>query len=170
MFIDSHAHAYRERPPVYGMSSPEEILARYDEAGIEKGALLPIVNPEIYLPQSNEEILEICRAYPDRFFPFCNIDPRGMTNSPSAPLGDWLRHYRDRGCKGIGEVMPNLPFSDPRCQNLFRHVQDVGFPLIFDISDRIGDHSVKLDDLIENPFLITVDQQIPVLTTHRIDS
>ena len=35
--------------------------------------------------------------------------------------------------------MPNLPFEDPRCQNLFKHVEDVSFPLIFDITDRIGE-------------------------------
>ena len=34
--------------------------------------------------------------------------------------------------------MPNLPFMHPLVQNLFRHVETIGFPLIFDISDRIG--------------------------------
>ena len=37
----------------------EELIARYDEAGIEKGAVLPIVSPEIYLPQANEDILDM---------------------------------------------------------------------------------------------------------------
>jgi len=142
MFIDIHAHAYREVcPPADGVTTfatPEEVLKRYDEIGIEKGVLLPLIGPEVYLPQSNEDILDMCENSGGQLIPFCNIDPRGMTNSPAAPLGDWLRHYRDRGCRGIGEVMPNLPFEDPRCQNLFKHVEDVGFPLIFDISDRIG--------------------------------
>lgn len=142
MFIDIHVHAYRaECPPADGQTqfaTPEQVLRRYDELGIEKGVLLPLIGPEVYLPQSNEEILDMCARSGGRLIPFCNLDPRGMTNSPDAPLGKWLRHYRDRGCKGIGEVMPNLPYLDPRCQNLFRHVEEVGFPLIFDIADRIG--------------------------------
>jgi predicted TIM-barrel fold metal-dependent hydrolase len=122
------------------------VIERYDGIGIEKGVLLPLIGPEVYLPQSNEDILDMCENSGGRLIPFCNIDPRGMTNSPDAPFGKWLRHYRDRGCRGIGEVMPNLPFGDPRCQNLFRHVEDVGFPLIFDISDRIGGDYGFYDD------------------------
>jgi len=150
MFIDIHAHAYRKECPSAvtknRFATPEEVIQRYDEIGIEKGVLLPIIGPEIYLPQSNEDIIDMCEAAGGRFVPFCNIDPRGMTNSPDAPLGNWLRHYRDRGCKGIGEVMPNLPFEDLRCQNLFKHVEDVGFPLIFDISTRIGSGYGLYDD------------------------
>ncbi len=91
MFIDVHGHAYRDPypgpdgKPVF--CRPEQLLARYDELGVEKGALLPIVNPEVYLPQSNEEILTIAREHPDRFIPYCNIDPRAVTNSSDAPLG-----------------------------------------------------------------------------------
>jgi len=150
MFIDIHVHAYRkECPPAAGripFATPEQVLKRYDEIGIEKGVLLPLIGPEVYLPQSNEDIIDMCERSGGRLIPFCNIDPRGMTNSPDAPLGDWLRHYRDRGCRGIGEVMPNLPFEDPRCQNLFKHVQDVGFPFIFDIADKIGGTYGYYDD------------------------
>ena len=140
MFIDIHAHAYKNGcAPLGGkpwFSTPEQLLKRHDELGIEKAVLLPLVNAEVYLPQSNEEILEIVKTWPDRFIPFCNIDPRAISNSPEAPLGDLMRYYRDLGCRGIGEVMPHLPFLDPRVQNLFKHAQDVGFPLIFDISAR----------------------------------
>jgi len=40
------------------------VIERYDAAGIEKGALLPVVSPEIYLPQANEDILEMVEHYP----------------------------------------------------------------------------------------------------------
>ncbi|HJN16260.1 MAG TPA: hypothetical protein QGH10_12235, partial [Armatimonadota bacterium] len=82
MFIDCHCHAYRILPPVYSFSTPEQVIERFDAEGIERGALLPIVSPEIYLPQANEDILEMVEQYPDRFFAFCNIDPRSITNSP----------------------------------------------------------------------------------------
>jgi predicted TIM-barrel fold metal-dependent hydrolase len=146
MFIDIHAHAYRKRPPFIPFCNADEVLRRYDEVGIEKGALLPIVSPEIYIPQSNEDILEMAANHPDRFIPFCNIDPRALTNSADAPLDRLLRHYKDLGCKGVGEVMPNLPMMHPLVQNLFRHAQDVGLPVIFDGSDQLtGDFGLQDD-------------------------
>ena len=61
MFIDIHAHAYREGCPLADgitlFPTPAEVLRRYDEIGIEKGMLLPLIGPEVYLPQSNEDIL-----------------------------------------------------------------------------------------------------------------
>jgi len=147
MFIDIHAHAYRKRPPgVCNFCTAEEVLQRYDALGIEKGALLPIVSPEIYLPQANEDILEMAEQHPDRLIPFCNIDPRALTNSADAPLDRLLRHYRDLGCKGIGEVMPNLPVMHPMVQNLFKHAQDVGLPVIFDGSDQLTGDFGLYDD------------------------
>lgn len=147
MIIDSHAHAYRRPVPfVVQFPTAEQVLERYDKAGIAKGVLLPVVSPEIYLPQANEDILDMAEQYPDRFVPFCNIDPRALTNSCDAPLGDLLRYYRDKGCKGVGEVMPNLPMAHPMVQNLFKHAQDVGLPVTFDGSDRTwGDFGLQDD-------------------------
>ena len=52
MFIDIHAHAYRKPVPfVVKFCTVEELIKRYDELGIE-GSTLPIVSPEIYLPQA----------------------------------------------------------------------------------------------------------------------
>ena len=150
MFIDIHAHAYRlECPPYTGgawFHTAEILLERYDHCGVEKGCLLPLVNAEVYFPQTNEDILEIAATWPDRFVPFCNIDPRVLTNTSDAPLGGVLSHYKERGCKGVGEVMPHLPFLDPRVRNLFRHCQEQEMPLIFDISARkTGDYGLYDD-------------------------
>ena len=145
MFIDIHVHVTRlpgpTRPgasePVF--ATPDQLIARYDAIGVEKAILLPLVHPEcMHMCQSNEEIVEIAERYPDRFVPFCNIDPRAMSDSHDAPLGHLLRHYQAQGCRGIGEVCANLPFLDPRVQNLFRHVEEVGFPLTFHVAARIG--------------------------------
>ena len=147
MFIDIHAHAYRKPVPfVTSFPTAEQVIERYDKAGIEKGVLLPIVSPEIYLPQANEDILDMAAQYHDRLIPFCNIDPRALTNSADAPLDRLLRYYRDQGCKGLGEVMLNVPVMDPMVQNLFKHAQDVGFPVTFDGSDQVGGDFGLYDD------------------------
>lgn len=133
MFIDIHAHAYW-KPVPFGakFGTPEQIIEFYDEYDIEKGVLLPVVNCEIYFPQTNEDILDMAEKYPDRFIPYCNIDPRAMSNSPEAELDKVLQYYKDRGCKGVGEIMPNLEVMDPMVQNLFRCAEKVGLPVVFD--------------------------------------
>lgn len=133
MFIDIHAHAYRRTVPfVCRFCSVDELLKRYDEAGIEKGFLMPIVSPEVYFPQANEDILDMCTAHPDRLIPFCNIDPRCLSNSDKAPLDKVLRYYKDLGCRGVGEIMPNMPMRHPMVQNLFACAEAVGLPVTTD--------------------------------------
>ena len=136
MFIDIHAHAYLfDSPPQDGVTqfcTVDEVLARYDELGIEKGILLPLIGPETYLPQSNQEILEICRLHPDRFIPFFNIDPRGIKNTEFTDFSPWINWFKEHGCLGVGEFMPNMYFRDPRVWNLFRQFEAAGLPVIFD--------------------------------------
>lgn len=147
MFIDVHGHAYRLPCPFPGrFATTEELLAVYDREGIDKACIQPLIGPETYLPQSNDDVIEMAERYPDRIIAFCNVDPRALTNSVHAPFGDLLRYYRDRGVKGFGEFMPNLPFLDPLVQNLLGHVQDVGFPLCFDMRTTIGGGYGLYDD------------------------
>lgn len=131
MFIDIHAHAYRVKP-YFLFCTPEHLKEQYDRLDIDMGVLLPVVSPEIYQPQTVEDILEICERYPDRFIPYCNVDPRALTNSPNAPLDKLLQYYKDKGCKGVGEVMPHLPLLDPMVQNLFACTEKVGLPIVYD--------------------------------------
>lgn len=139
MFIDIHAHAYRYHQNfVCAFCSAEELVARYDELGIAMGVVQPIVNPEIYLPQSNEDILDMAAKYPDRLIPFCNIDPRALNNSPYTNFSDLMKYYKDRGCKGIGEVMPNMRMDDPLLQNLFYHAEKAGLSVTIDGAVQIG--------------------------------
>ncbi|MBI2297696.1 MAG: amidohydrolase family protein [Armatimonadetes bacterium] len=143
MFIDIHGHVQKRPGVLRGakpcFASPEQLIARHDAVGIEQGVLLPLIHAECnYVIQGNEEVLEIAETHPGRFIPFCNVEPRMMSNSTDAPLGDLMRHYRDQGCRGLGEVCANLPFLDPLLQNLFRHAQEVGLPVTFHVAHRIG--------------------------------
>ena len=138
-YIDIHAHAFRKPVPfVTHFHTPAQLAAEYDKFGIEAGFLLPVVNSEIYLPQANEDILDMAEAYPKRFFPFCNIDPRALINRADAQLDKVIEYYKNLGCLGIGEIMPNLSFDDERVQNLFACAEKVGMPVTTDGSDRIG--------------------------------
>lgn len=149
MIIDIHAHCYlhpAKLPAIPKFLTPEQLIEQYDRLGIDKGVLLPVVNPEIYLPQSVDEILDVCDRYPDRFIPYCNIDPRALTNSDKAPLDAALEYYKNKGCRGVGEVMPNLPLMHPMVQNLFSAAEKVGLPIVYDGSDQLEGDFGLYDD------------------------
>lgn len=45
MFIDIHSHCYKNPLPfVTPFANPEELIALYDEMGVDKAVLLPVVN------------------------------------------------------------------------------------------------------------------------------
>ncbi|HCU34416.1 MAG TPA: hypothetical protein DGT21_02910 [Armatimonadetes bacterium] len=144
MFIDMHIHIaaisdIAWAPGTTGPASPEQFIEMYDEVGIAKGVMLPLAIPECnYLTQSNEDILMIARKYPDRFIPFCNIDPRLLRNSPDVDLSFVINHYKDKGCRGIGEMTANLWWDDPRVTNLLDHAEKCEMPLIFHIAHQEG--------------------------------
>ena len=143
MFIDCHAHVL-EVPscphPANGLqliSTPEDLLPIYDKVGIEKAIMLPIGSADsTCFVQSNEEILRIASKYPDRFIPFCNVDPRSLCNSPDADLEYVLKYYKDKGCKGVGEVTANLDMDDARVQNLFDAADKCEIALTFHLSPQ----------------------------------
>ena len=146
MFIDIHAHAFRKKTPIWNFCSPKELLADYDKLKIDMGVLLPIVSPEIYFPQAVEDILEMCDDHPDRFIPYCNVDPRAITNSSKAPLEQALQYYKELGCKGIGEVMPSMQLVDPMVQNLFECAEKVDMPIVYDGTAQLkGDFGIYDD-------------------------
>ncbi|MCM8757349.1 MAG: amidohydrolase family protein [Candidatus Omnitrophica bacterium] len=141
MFIDIHVHTRTKLiPGVQPYATPEQLIARYDHIGVEKAVILPGgISPECAaVPQSVLELPDICARFPGRFIPFCNVDPRALTNSETAPLDKLLTFYKEHGYKGVGEVTCNLPFLHPLVQNLFRHVEEVGLPLTFHIAPQIG--------------------------------
>lgn len=170
MFIDIHAHSsYFPLPKratgEQAFATPQQLIEIYDEVGIEKAVLLPIIHPETtYGPQSNQEVIHIiCKKWPDRFIPFCNIDPRAMTNSPKADLDSYVEFYKNEGCKGVGEMCSNLAFDDPRTENLFKAVEAGGIPLLFHMATTMDGGDYGLYDEPGMPLLEKALQKFPKL-------
>jgi uncharacterized protein len=141
MIIDIHAHAFAFEQRVKCclnndfFPTARELIKRMDKLGIDKAVILPLVGAETPTePQSIGEVLYICGQYPDRFIPFCCIDPR-------LPLPDnkitvtlftgILDDYKRLGCKGFGEFIPRLPWNDRRVEMLLEACGEIGFPVIF---------------------------------------
>jgi len=151
MFIDIHVHT-STNPLIWEgkprFATPEQLIARYDKLGIEKGVILPSVSPECaYQLRPNEEMISVCQKYPDRFIPFCNVDPRQLSNSPLAELVKLLSYYKDKGCKGVGEVTANLPFTNSMVQNLFKAAEEMRMPLTFHIAPQLGNFYGLYDEV-----------------------
>lgn len=153
MFIDIHTHTAEERysgiTRLNGSSypSPEQLIAMLDTAGIEKAVILSSVSPEYrYTLVPSEETLRIANRYPDRLIPFCNIDPRFLTNSTEADFTHLLEAYKSLGCRGIGEYIPNIPLDDPLNMNFFHYVEESGLPLTFHLSAQQGGNYGCIDE------------------------
>ena len=143
MLIDIHVHArtfdFPERNVSGGgrYATPAEIMANLKPKGVRAACVFSRVNPEVgWFLQSVEETLLMAEKHPDFIIPFMNIDPRQCLNTPDADLGYLMDHYLERGCKGIGEVCANLPWDDPRMENLFGHAQDRELSLTFHIAPK----------------------------------
>lgn len=158
-FIDIHGHCVQEHFVPYQnrkgdgvcrhqISNPEEMLEFYDRHGVEKGVLLPLCNAENTMQsQSNEEVLNIAKLHPGRFIPFCNVDPRNLCNNAfTSRYLDTLKWYRDKGCKGLGEMCCNLHFLDPRVQALLSAAEEVGFPVTFHMAPFMDNNYGLVDE------------------------
>ena len=140
MLIDVHQHIGRLQWPPNDPLTPRILVELMDQWGVARGCVLGLSDtPEgPYLDSSTNEVIAACAEFPDRLIPFCLIDPRFGDNSPDMDFRPLLDEYRDRGCKGIGEFLPNLYTDDPRCVNLYRQCGEVGLPVLFDMNSRIG--------------------------------
>lgn len=172
-FIDIHGHCVQEHfiPYFKGygpagwhqISDPKEMIEFYDKHGVEKGVILPLCNAENAMQsQSNEEVLNIAKMYPGRFIPFCNIDPRNYVNNITSPFINGFKWYRDKGCKGIGELCCNLSILDGRLQAMFKAAEEVGFSVTFHMAPFRG-NNYGIVDLPGMPGLETCLQRFPKL-------
>ncbi len=167
--LDIHVHTCKPRHPKVTRAngtrypSPQQLIEMMDAAGIDMAAVMTTPSPECrYTVVTPEETLEICAMYPKRLIPFCNLDPRFVSNSPKASFRPLLEAYKEMGCKGVGEYVPNLYFDDPLNMNFFRQVEEAGLPLTFHIAPQIGGCYGCVDD-VGLPRLETVLKAFPKL-------
>ncbi|MDH7567979.1 MAG: amidohydrolase family protein [Armatimonadota bacterium] len=151
MIIDIHTHSIMLNDPrqrrISRWTSPEELLSMWDALGIDRGVVLPLVHHEIgAILQTSENVLDMYARWPDRIIPFCNLDARWNHNRADADFTPVLEHYKELGCKGVGEFVSNLPWDDDRVLNLLSHVEKAGLPLLFHVASRDRGQYGVIDD------------------------
>lgn len=151
--IDIHVHCALEKevPRFWGdnedFTTPDELFKMYDELGVEKALQLPCIASEHTThPLTNQEAYHLVEQYPDKFYWFCNIDPRWGRNSADTDMSQYITYYKARGARGIGEITSNMYFDDPMVWNLFRHAERHNMPILFHIGNMGGDYGL-VDEL-----------------------
>jgi len=152
MLIDIHTHvtptATVTRPNGRTYCTPEQLLEKLDESKIDKAVLLPAISPEYaHRRVTPEDVIEIAARHPERFIPFCNLDPRMVRNSPDADFMPLLEYYKKAGCRGVGEITANMPFDDAMVWNMLGQCEKAGMPLTFHIGPRAGGCYGLIDEL-----------------------
>jgi len=133
MIIDAHMHIGKlyvgERP-----LRPSMLLRFMDAHGIDRAALLPIESPEeTHYYVTTDYVLRICRRYPDRFIPFCCVDPRHGSGNSVEIARRKLAEYACRGCRGYGEAMTGLFIDDPRLMGIYEACGELGLVVTYHI-------------------------------------
>ncbi len=118
--------------------TPSYVLKFMDRNGIEKAILLPIENPEAtFYYVTTDYVLDVCKRHPDRFIPFCNVDPRrGFGYTGAHNRNDFYRiikEYKEKGCRGLGEVLAGMRVDDPALQTIYEVCGKLKMPIIFDL-------------------------------------
>ncbi len=74
----------------------DKLLARMDELHIDRAVLLPMVSPEsCFEVIPTREVLAVASRHPDRFIPFCNLDPRNNGNQPDTDFSyAFVKRYK----------------------------------------------------------------------------
>lgn len=144
MLIDVHVHTDYPfgpftRPDGTRHPSPDELIAMMDQAGIDMAVMMARAQPESAIDRSlPETMIEIAERYPSRLIPFCSLDPREINNDATTDFRPILQFFKEAGCKGVGEYVPNIPFDDPRNINLFEQVAELSLPLTFHVAPKLG--------------------------------
>lgn len=145
--IDLHAHVISDKgltfPNDRSVVTPEELMAYYDRIGVDLAVLQPFVGlVGFYECNTNREIYSIVQKYPNRFAWFCNLDPQMGLNNEATDFVRILNYYKSIGAKGVGELVANIPFDDPRVLNLFAACEKCDMPVLFHVGNLGGDYGL----------------------------
>lgn len=165
--IDMHAHI----PPYMPMTRPDgsrfptadELRGIYDELGVDRGVTMGLNCPiHSCHPLTNYDGERVCQEHPETAgWWFCTIDPRIIPAISEEQLGFYLSQYKERGAKGIGEMVSEVAFDDPRAYALFRQAEKLSMPVTIHIG--LCDNEYGLRDEPGLPKLERVLQDFPNL-------
>lgn len=142
--IDSHTHVGHVRQGDEPMTA-DTMLSWMDERGIDRSVLLPLESPEAssYYITTNS-VLDVAADHPDRFIPFCVLDPRMNITTGEAGFEARIADAVDRGARGFGELKVGLPIDHDRMCRLYELCEKYDLPVLFHMDHERGTDDVGL--------------------------
>lgn len=152
--LDLHCHIFDScdlaRPDGSFFLNPEQALEMFADKNIACGVILPEVDYSSSATgavQRVEDVAEIVKKYPGKFYFFMNLCPHSLYNNPEADYSDLIEYYLALGAKGVGEMSANRTFYDPLMDNVLFYVNKYKLPLTFHMTRReYGEYGIR-DDL-----------------------
>jgi len=141
--IDAHVHlgpAFAE-PIGEPWLTTEQLVDRMNRWGIDRAVLLPLDSPEAS-PRgffSNHDCLTAYRRFPERFLPFCCVDPRRP--DADALLPEW----KETGCLGFGEHKTELAIDDFRSKRLYKACGELNWSVLIHL-DHLAPFQLNWDE------------------------
>ena len=160
MLIDIHVHL---RDPALSADqclfpTPEELLQGLDRDGIDRAVVMGIAGSDLAAcALTPKALVAICGASEGRLIPFAGIDPR---EHRAEDIRDYLADLKTVGCKGIGELVHNIPFDDPLNDAIFAAAEELQLPMTAHIAPELG-NGYGLFDGLGLPRLESVLQRFP---------
>ena len=152
--IDIHTHvlAFPEfcppRPDGGKILSAQQQLEVHEKLNVDKAVLLPSGGMEgQWHLISTESCMYTASQHPDHFLWFCNVDPRAGNYNAKTDLGYLLNYYKERGAKGLGELMAPINADDPMMDNLFGFCEQLELPVLIHIAPQHGNTYGIVDEL-----------------------
>lgn len=142
--IDFHVHlgdVYFPNNKIKPLSA-EQLIDTMNKLGIYKSVLLPLDSPEAsgaYF--TNIEALEAWNKCPERFIPFCAVDPR--RDNVTAQINAFV----DMGCKGFGEHKVGLAIDDERSVKIYKLCGEKNLPVLMHLDPGLNSDEAGLPRL-----------------------
>jgi len=124
--IDCHMHIHW-----FGYG-PAKAVSHMDTLGVERAWLLgwqsiPTGREPAHNTMTNRRTLNAHNRFPDRFIPFCSVDP--LSRKPE----DQMRKWAELGFRGFGEHKIRLRIDNPDSVALYHLAGELGWPVLFHI-------------------------------------
>ena len=152
--FDIHCHVY----PEVGFTNedgtfyllPDQMLDVFERKNVARGVILPEVHYESNAfgeVQNVEDVAEICKQYPDKFYFFMNLCPHSFYKNPEADYSPLIEYYLAMGAKGVGEMCENMTFYEPLMDNMLMYINKYKLPFIFHMTHKeLGDYGIRDDE------------------------
>ena len=85
-----------------------------------------------------EPALKAAKDHPDRFIPFCSVDPRTSLRGGRKGFLEVIGRYVEMGARGFGEHKVGLNFDDPLMMQIYDVCEELKIPLLFHMDNQRG--------------------------------